>query len=413
MTIQYQTKEEGGIELINSVNNISIYKYKSQECEKYFDLPNDIKYIGYIDNNSFIIVSVTDETPNEEFKTNIRSIITPDETPNEEFKTNIDSIITPDETPNDEFKTNIRSIITPDPINILKNSLSINLTDEEIIKNEQKIKEIKEIIYKLKDIKNFKYFRFFPPHCAKIINLDNAKHIIDIMNKILKCKNLKITIDYVFKMKDIDEINSYDSIDSTTLLLCIIDENTKSCVSSLVIKYKSFNDKNEIYIDSRTKSEYEGNKFNKLLRAVIIIIASKLYSHVKYVSSYAINPTSAYLMIKHFKAESYVVNIKEEPITFKGYKEIESYLKGNNKGITGIFCKVDVNEEDIIENAYNVFNKLINEIKCEKLSQVGGSKKHSRKSKKNRKTIKKREKQKQVFKFRLSHLQVKTKKMKK
>jgi hypothetical protein len=359
MSIQYQTKEEGGIELINSVNNISIYKYKSQECEKYFDLPNDIKYIGYIDNNSFIIVSVTDETPNE------------------------------------EFKTNIDSIITPDSINILKFSLSINLTDEEIIKM---IKKIKEIIDKLKDIKNFKYFRFFPPHCAKIINLDNAKHIIDIMNNTLKCKNLKITIDYVFKMKDIDEINSYDSIDSTTLLLCIIDENTKSCVSSLVIKYKSFNDKNEIYIDSRTKSEYEGNKFNKLLRAVIIIIASALYSHVKYVSSYAINPTSAYLMIKHFKAESYVVNIKEEPITFKGYKEIESYLKGNNKGITGIFCKVDVNEEDIIENAYNVFNKLINEIKCEKLSQGDGSKKHSRKSKKNRKTI---------------NFQVKTKKMKK
>ena len=101
-------------------------------------------------------------------------------------------------------------------------------------------------------------------------------------------------------------------------------------------------------------------------------------------------------MLEGFKAESYVVNIKEEPITFKGYKEIESYLKGNNKGITGIFCKVDVNEEDIIENAYNVFNKLINEIKCEKLSQGGGSKKHSRKSKKNRKTIKKKRKTKTI-----------------
>ena len=79
MIIQYKTKEEFGIELIHSVNNISIYKYTSRGCEKYFNLRNDKKYFGYIDdNNNFIIVSVTDETPNEEFKKKIALVITND-----------------------------------------------------------------------------------------------------------------------------------------------------------------------------------------------------------------------------------------------------------------------------------------------------------------------------------------------
>jgi len=336
MIIQYKTKEEFGIELIHSVNNISIYKYTSRGCEKYFNLRNDKKYFGYIDdNNNFIIVSVTDETPNEEFKKKIALVIT-----------------------NDILET---------------------------------IKEDLYVKYKLKkelnNIINFVYLINFPSECTSFINLDNAKNELALLNTILKCNNFKITIDYVFQMKDIHEIASY-SLNSTTLLLCIIDENTNNCVASLVIDYNTYNS-NEISFNSETKSEYKGNKLNKLLRAVLIIISKKLYPSARNVLSLAVNPISAYLMIKYFNAN----HDGKTPldVTFNGLME---YFKTNSVGLT---CIVELNDANI-KNARDVFEKISkDEIECEKetlLSQGRGGKKRSRKSKKKRKTIKKKRKTK-------------------
>ena len=53
-------------------------------------------------------------------------------------------------------------------------------------------------------------------------------------------------------------------------------------------------------IDSNTNSLYEGKKLNQLLRAVIIIIAKAINPEILYVKSYAVSPTSLYLLIKYF-----------------------------------------------------------------------------------------------------------------
>ena len=85
------------------------------------------------------------------------------------------------------------------------------------------------------------------------------------------------------------------------LLLCLnIRKNGKiHCISSISCKIKG----GEMEISSKTHRDYEGKKYNLLLRSAMILLAYNIRPITKIVSR-AINPISAFSMVKYFNAKS-------------------------------------------------------------------------------------------------------------
>ena len=298
--IKYKLKKDIGIEFVTSLHAntetagsylANIYKYKDtiNDCDIYFDLPDYKKYIGYENDNFFYIVSLHDH-----FDKEMKDV----------FGGFIDF---------DDYST----------------------------------------FQKLHQMRDFHKFHIFPHHCTDILNLDIVRPILDKLNDILACTNLKIRINYLFQMENNSEVNAY-SVSGRSLLLCIFDNN--KCVSSLVVRFHK--KKKEINIDSKTNKRYANNKLNKLLRAVIIIISTSLFPSAKYLVSVPINPTSLYLMIHYFNAIAYE---NDTQVHISTYKEMETYVDNAE-----IISKVELNNDNI-ENAENVFVKTVEQIKCKRV----------------------------------------------
>jgi len=321
--IEYKLGNEAGFDLITSVIHsskglINIYKYKDdEECDKYFDINDGTTHIGYIINDTFYVISLNNVPFDEEFKNHFTFI------------------------------------------------------DEEAIKS---LKTDTNKRARLNKIPNFRYFPIskysgFPPKCVKTVDIVNNIGIqtkLNNLNNLLDCINFKISIGYVFQMKSNTEIYSMGGFTSSTLLLCIFHD--MSCVSSLTIK---LTDKT-IYIDSKTKEQYEQKDLNKLLRSIIIIIAKDLYPSAEYVVSAASNPTSSYLMFTYFNAV--MVDEHENPIenNLHNYRDIKKYIHNHD----GIYSKVVLNETNI-KKARQVFETIVESKKykeyCISGSEISGS----------------------------------------
>lgn len=85
------------------------------------------------------------------------------------------------------------------------------------------------------------------------------------------------------------------------LLLCLnITKNGKiHCISSISCKING----GEMEISSKTHRDYEGKKYNLLLRSAMILLAHHIRPITQIVSR-AINPISAFSMVKYFNAKS-------------------------------------------------------------------------------------------------------------
>lgn len=153
------------------------------------------------------------------------------------------------------------------------------------------------------------------------------------------------------------QITPHHALYPKTLLLCVFRNNI--CASSIIIDY--YNGAIEIF--SRTKRGHNGNKLNKLLRAVIIIIARTINTDAAYIRSEAANPISAYLMVKYFNAED-----AGGKIEFSTYEEFRKYAEKHDN----LMVTVALNDANI-ENAKKVFDKITNdddELKCSKKTRV-------------------------------------------
>ena len=187
--------------------------------------------------------------------------------------------------------------------------------------------------------------------CQISVDLIKANEILSQLNKKINCTNLKISIDYVFQMKTNTEINTYnDYYTDSMLLLCIFTDD--KCVSSLIINYD--NEKYDIFVESQTKKEYEGKKYNKLLRATIIILARSLYPTVKSFTSKAVNMISAHIMMKNFGAVPYDYDVNAKKLIFENDADLETYFKETG----GIKTTVEINENSEM-NAQRVFSETI------------------------------------------------------
>lgn len=199
-----------------------------------------------------------------------------------------------------------------------------------------------------------------------------------------KCPNLEFKIDYLSEHSDILSVFSTRVNDLT---ICLYHDNM--CVSSITLsptiwppiieEYKDSDDEdnhsgvsiednekvmNGFEISSRTHPLYDRRKFNKLLRATIIILSNVLTNNknkIEYIVSEAINPISAWLLIKYYDVDF--------------DNEFKNYLKSNKMNISDITQDVlkqyMQNERSIInitieinpinvEKAYEEFNNLTN-----------------------------------------------------
>jgi hypothetical protein len=136
---------------------------------------------------------------------------------------------------------------------------------------------------------------YYVPNCFKPRDLSEAHHHIDRLNTIIRDNNCdyKLTLDYVYNTTS-SEMTLYSSIYPTMLVLCLNIGN--KCISSIILA----TDEEYITISSKTKEEYQGRKYNTLLRCVTMIIARALSPTSIAVWSTAINPISAYLLVQKF-----------------------------------------------------------------------------------------------------------------
>lgn len=313
---------------------LHIYSFiNNDDCNKFFELPDRIEYIGYMEDNNLYVINLLNNIFDEIFKSYFNFI-----------------------------KENDM---------VLLSTKMKNLTIAEK-------RETMLLLDKLRRIDRFKFYRY-GFSCTNMIQLNNAKENLDYLSNQLKCKEYKFSIDYVFNLKNDTEINAFKYF-GNSLILCVFTKDV--CVSSLIIQYDSNN--NEIMIDSKTKREYEGKKLNKLLRAVSILISKSLYPNAIYLTSSATNPISTYLMTHYFNAVAY--NGNEERIDLNNLNEIKEFFKNED----GVETRVELTTENI-QNAEDVFNNIItNEMKCDKIGGIKLSYRKIKNKKKNKKNTYKR-----------------------
>jgi hypothetical protein len=212
------------------------------------------------------------------------------------------------------------------------------------------------------------------PKCHNTINLHNltnAKEKIKEINQMLnkKCDNLHIDIDYLYNLKlPNNNINTFDVMYSPyTLYLCL--NNDVGCVSSITCDV----DKHSVSIDSKTKRDFEGKKYNKLLRCILIIIAKEIYSNINSINSLAINAISAHLLIYYFNGttplcpdnsafydfiEKNGINVNDVLYHMDKIKQFYSQSNRHQMYIT-----IDLTPENIA-NAERLLPQIIDEVVC-------------------------------------------------
>ena len=343
--ILFKTKEELNIKSKNfvfytstepSASHVHYYYYKEKNspCERYF--VTNAKYIGIVINRIFYIVNLIDDAFTKKVKTIFNKINHKD----------IEYLI-----------HNLYSTADSNPYIIF---------DFETWKS--KNEDIQTIETQ---ITNFEFIS--PPKCVKKLDLSMAKKTLSHLNANLNCTGYKFDIGFVNDMENNTEISMF-SANANGLCLCMF--HNDSCISSISF-YKSNETPNTIKISSFTKpvDDYAENNLNKLLRAVAILIAKDLYPDIKNIESFAINPVSAYLMIKYLNGKI---------ILDKDYEDDEEYTIEinkihNNKSLTyqdisnfydtvldDLTIVVKINEKNI-KNAEKVSSTIIENL-CDALN---------------------------------------------
>jgi hypothetical protein len=159
--------------------------------------------------------------------------------------------------------------------------------------------------------------------CISEIDLSDAHRELAHLNAELKtkCSRLELKLKPFVDFLDEDVIRySEDShvcigcsfYDTLILALC---ENQDHCISTIELVVSPVG---EVFINSKTDPAHEGKKYNKLLRSVLFIIASKIPTF-RYSKSAAINPISAWLLLKYSRAIVESGHAFEKFLEKKGY----------------------------------------------------------------------------------------------
>ena len=220
--------------------------------------------------------------------------------------------------------------------NDIKAKILINLIDSAKNSKENKY----TFIHNLKS-KKLQFIELESSNGCFNVNLNRVRTKLIELNERLqkKCAQLFLQMD--------DYYNLPGNLDGSTfntgnLTLCLY-YDTK-CISSIDIKYVG---DNKVEISSKTLSEYEGKKYNKFLRATIIIISTFIMCETMNITtliSRAINPISARLLISNFDTTYSNSNIMDtDTITLE---EFEKKHRDSEPNVT---------QADLIIKAFEAF----------------------------------------------------------
>jgi hypothetical protein len=302
--------EEINIHYLTRVNKQIIYQVNAKDCIRYITLDNNIEHTGFVYKDKMHIFRLVDGEIPDELKRHFSHI--------------------------DEEKLNILTKKVK-PANFFTRF---------------------EILDSLK-IPNFEFIEDYDLKCIHFKDLTEVKAHIEEFNAVLHqtCPGFSLNIDYIYRLRDPSIVSVFSVlVNGNTLLLCLFNGN--NCVSSLELDIEP----TSIYISSKTNKLYEKRKYNKLLRAIIIIIARSIDPAIQHILSAAINPVSAYLMLHSFNAV-YINRATTETKLNRDstYEEIkaEMELLDDNALITS----VELNDENNAI-AHRVFEDIIENINC-------------------------------------------------
>jgi hypothetical protein len=252
------------------------------------------------------------------------------------------------------------------------------------------------------------------------INISHTRSILLLLNRELnkKCGDaLSIEFgNYQEIISEKEKVALYDKADNFQLLLCLNKHST--CIATISCK---INSDGSMEISSKTDPNYEGRKYNLLLRCAIVLLASSIFiSRTKKVTSIlsrAINPISILLMAKYFRAtndeldkfiqtnelsypsltlenmQNFYDELNEMP-EFETDEEELLYLENQKSFGNPVLLSINVNDPDIINNTKQLYSQMI--IRCP--DSIGGTKTKGTKTKgtktKGTKTNKKGKKRK-------------------
>ena len=141
-----------------------------------------------------------------------------------------------------------------------------------------------------------------------------------------KCPNLRLRLDFVKNLSG--TVTRYSRVVGPTtrtrgkrLILCLYKDDSK-CISSIEMNVFFGN---EFTINSRTDKEEEGKKYNKMLRAVVMLVGG-LIPGINHLHSVAENPISAWLLIHNFQVEYDTI----------GNDDFFNYLRNGNMDINNL-----------------------------------------------------------------------------
>jgi hypothetical protein len=309
--------EEINIHYLTRVNNQIIYQVNTHDCIRYISIDDHIEHTGFVYKDKMHIFRlVGGEIP-------------------------------------DEIKRYFFHI----------NEEKINILTRKV--RSSNVFAIFDILDSLKKIPNFVFIEEYKLKCIDFKDLTQVKARIEELNAALHqtCPGFSLNIDYIYRLSDpsIVSIFSLPIIDPNTLLLCLFNGN--KCVSSLELDINpTIHNNIYISISSKTKRLYEKRNYNKLLRAIIIIIAKSIDPAIQYIQSSAINPVSAYLMLHSFNAvyKNFVTETKLNRDST--YEEIKAEME--LLADYALITNVELNDENNAI-ARGVFESIIENINCE------------------------------------------------
>lgn len=134
--------------------------------------------------------------------------------------------------------------------------------------------------------------------------------LLDNLNELLqeKCaRHLELEIGPYERFKTRKNVSLYPA-EHPRIVLCLnlVKRTSKHCISSISCKVDD--DDRSMEISSKTHEKHEGKKYNLLLRSAIILLAKHVKTQtgkpITKIISRAINPISAFSMIKYFNAQN-------------------------------------------------------------------------------------------------------------
>ena len=211
-------------------------------------------------------------------------------------------------------------------------------------------------------------------------SLNNQNEVISIINSKLKetCPDYEIVLDYIYNAESYkNTLFDNGSLQIEDFILCLMDKVKNICLSSIVFYTKKFIEEPDLYLffDSYTMESYQNRNMNKFLRAVTIIIAPHIHNKIRYVSSVATSPISAYTMMNYFNSipEKKYINFiekinknkwnkKESENRMLKMKYINEFIKNN----TFLTTNVDIFDFTTIKQAETIIDDILvnNKIKC-------------------------------------------------